>query len=154
MTIEEKLINLLAVRGYRIAAGESCTGGMFTSALIGISGASKVVDASFVAYSNDAKCRILGVKPETIKAYGAVSEQTAAEMSEGAARAAGADIGVGITGFADKSGVKSAPAGTVCFGFCVHGFVSTVRVKFDGDRNSVRRQATAFALNSLYSILK
>lgn len=152
MANEEKLISALKSRGYTLSAGESCTGGLFVSGLIGISGASDVIGASFVTYSEAAKRRILGVKQETLARYGVVSEQVAAEMASGAARAGGADIGVGITGYADGS-AGEALAGVVCFGFYIRGFVTTVRVKFDGSRNVVRKLAADFAVLSVIKLL-
>lgn len=153
MTIEEKIIKVLRLKNMTLSAGESVTGGMFISSLISAEGASSVIGASFVTYSDIAKVRILGVSELALKECGAVSEQVAGEMALGAARKAGADIGIGITGYAGPSPGDSS-VGTVCFGFSVKGFTSTVKVKFDGDRNRIRKSAVTFALNTLYSMIK
>ena len=144
MRNEEKLVKKLADKNWKIAAAESVTGGLFASSVISAPGASNVIGASFVTYSDEAKVRFAGVSQDTLSTYGAVSEQVAGEMAAGAAALAGAHVGVGITGFAD-----GANGGLVCFGFSVCGFVSAVKIKFDGDRNSVRKSAAAFAVNTL-----
>lgn len=154
MTVEEKLVKILRLKDLTVSAAESCTGGLFISSLISAEGASNVTGASFVTYSEESKVRILGVSPDAIKQCGVVSEQVAGEMAIGAARLARANIGVGITGYAGPAAAKNVPVGTVCFGFCVNGFTSTVRVMFDGDRNKIRKQAAAFAMNTLYNMIK
>ncbi len=96
--------NMLMSRGLTLSAAESCTGGMFGAALTDIAGISAVFDRSLVTYSNQAKMDELGVKPETLEEYGAVSEQTALEMAEGVRRKAGTDIGISVTGIAGPDG--------------------------------------------------
>ena len=96
--------NKLMSSGLTIAAAESCTGGMFGAALTDIPGISAVFDRSLVTYSNQAKIDELGVKPETLEQYGAVSEQTAIEMAEGVRKKAGTDIGISVTGIAGPDG--------------------------------------------------
>ena len=96
--------NKLMSSGLTIAAAESCTGGMFGAALTDIPGISAVFDRSLVTYSNQAKIDELGVKPETLERYGAVSEQTALEMAEGVRLKAGTDIGISVTGIAGPDG--------------------------------------------------
>ena len=96
--------NKLMSSGLTIAAAESCTGGMFGAALTDIPGISAVFDRSLVTYSNQAKIDELGVKPETLEQFGAVSEQTAIEMAEGVRKKAGTDIGISVTGIAGPDG--------------------------------------------------
>ena len=96
--------NKLMSSGLTIAAAESCTGGMFGAALTDIPGISAVFDRSLVTYSNQAKIDELGVRPETLEKYGAVSEQTALEMAEGVRKKAGTDIGISVTGIAGPDG--------------------------------------------------
>ena len=107
----------LMERNLTIAAAESCTGGMFGAALTDVPGISAVFDSSLVTYSNEAKIRELGVRPETLEKYGAVSEETAREMAEGVRRVSGADIGVSVTGIAGPDGgSEEKPVGTVYIG--------------------------------------
>ena len=90
--------------GKKISTAESCTGGMIAAALTEISGSSECFDGGFVTYSNIQKERMLGVSGDTLKKYGAVSYQTALEMSRGAMERVGADIGIGVTGIAGPGG--------------------------------------------------
>jgi nicotinamide-nucleotide amidase len=113
--IEAVLGEMLASRGWRIALGESCTGGLATSRLTDVAGSSAYVEMSVVAYSNVAKIDLLGVPAALIEAHGAVSEPVAAAMAEGACRRAGVEVGVGITGIAGPTGgTEQKPVGTVC----------------------------------------
>jgi nicotinamide-nucleotide amidase len=118
---DEDLVRLvvrkLMERKLTIASAESCTGGMFGAAMTDVPGVSAVFDSSLVTYSNEAKIRELGVRPETLEQYGAVSEQTAREMAEGVRRVSGADIGVSVTGIAGPDGgTEEKPVGTVYIG--------------------------------------
>ncbi|MCQ4635814.1 competence/damage-inducible protein A [Anaerovorax odorimutans] len=104
-------------RGLSISSAESCTGGMFAAALTSVSGISAVFDRSLVTYSNNAKMAELGVKEETLTAYGAVSEETAREMAEGLHRVSGSDICVSVTGIAGpEGGTAEKPVGLVYIG--------------------------------------
>ncbi len=99
-----------------IATAESCTGGMVAAALTDIPGSSAVVDRGFVTYSNQAKMEMLGVRAETLNAHGAVSEQVAAEMANGALKHSPATLTVSVTGIAGPGGSEFKPEGRVCFG--------------------------------------
>ncbi|QDI75701.1 MULTISPECIES: CinA family protein [Leisingera] len=110
------LIRRATAAGITIATAESCTGGMIAVALTDIPGSSAVVDRGFVTYSNAAKMQMLGVRAETLDAVGAVSEEVAAEMAEGAVRNAGVTIAVSVTGIAGPGGSEYKPEGRVCFG--------------------------------------
>lgn len=100
-----------------LATAESCTGGMISAALTDIAGSSDVFERGFVTYSNAAKQEMLGVDPATLAAFGAVSEQVAAEMAQGAVARSRADIAVAVTGIAGPGGSENKPEGRVCFGF-------------------------------------
>src|SRR5690554_4951640 len=91
-------------RGWMFCGAESCTGGLLLHRLTNISGSSSYIAGGVVTYSYEAKQRLLGVKPETLNAHGAVSEETAIEMVEGALRLFDADVGVSITGIAGPTG--------------------------------------------------
>ena len=137
--------------GYRIATAESCTGGMVAAALTDIAGASDVVDCGFVTYSNAAKIAMLGVLPETLAAHGAVSEQVAAEMAQGALAHSVADLAVSITGIAGPGGSEFKPEGRVCFGLALRkGGVHVETVDFGAlGRTKVRVAARDHALGLL-----
>ena len=107
--------------GVTIATAESCTGGMVAAALTDIPGSSAVLDRGYVTYSNDAKTQMIGVRPETLDAFGAVSEEVAREMAEGARARAGTTLAVSITGIAGPGGSEFKPEGRVCFGLSAEG---------------------------------
>lgn len=155
MKPEEEVVHTLMEKGYDITTAESCTGGMIASTLINVSGISEIYKEGYITYANDSKQKLLGVKKETLKAYGAVSEQTAYEMALGAAKAAGARVSLAVTGIAGPGGgTKEKPVGLVYIGCCIDGNVTVLRNLFQGDRLSVRKQATARALELLLACLK
>ena len=152
---ENELVNLLIENNYKISAAESCTGGMFAEHIVNVPNASKVLDMSFVTYSNESKVELLGVNQKTIEMVGVVSEEVANEMAEGVAKKANANIGVGITGIAGPTGAtKTKPVGMVCFGICINGKTKTYTNIFGGDRTSVREKSTEFAINKLIELLQ
>ncbi len=152
---EKKLVLKLIEKGYKIATAESCTGGMLASHIVNVPMASKVFDESVVTYANEAKIKYCKVSPETIKKLGVVSEEVAGGMAKGIAEAAGANVGVGISGIAGPSGgTTTKPVGMVCFGFYLNGKIQTHTKYFKGSRTAVRKKSTNFAINKLLEILK
>lgn len=156
MTIEEQVVNKLIDRGFHISFAESCTGGLCCGMLVNVSNASKVLDMSFVTYANEAKVELINVTPETIDAYGVVSEQVAGEMCKGVAEKAHSEVGVGITGVAGPTGgTAKKPVGMVCFGFYVLGNVTTRTMQFGNiGRNEVRAKSVDFVFNTLAELLE
>ncbi len=152
MTVTE-LLNHAKAQDIMIATAESCTGGMVAAALTDIPGSSAVVDRGFVTYTNEAKQQMLGVRGETLDAYGAVSEQVAQEMADGALRQSRAQLAVSITGIAGPGGSEFKPEGRVCFGLAAPGQPTrTETVEFGAlGRERVRQAARDHALEMLYS---
>ncbi len=137
-------------RGEKLVTAESCTGGLVSANLTAIAGSSDVVERGFVTYSNDAKREMLGVRQETLDAYGAVSEDVAAEMAAGALAHSKADIAVSVTGIAGPGGSDHKPEGRVCFGLATPEATITCTVEFGAlGRTKVRKKATKFALRVL-----
>lgn len=148
----QKLGALLKEKNIKISGAESCTGGMVAAELTSVDGISAVFSESFVTYSNDSKHRNLGVSLETLAKFGAVSEECAKEMAEGAAGRSGADIAFSVTGIAGPTGgTKEKPVGTVCFGVFFRGKTVTTTAHFSGDRENVRRSAVNFVINLMLS---
>jgi len=141
--------------GVMIATAESCTGGMVAAALTEIPGSSDVVERGFVTYSNAAKMEMLGVRPETLDAHGAVSEQVAREMAEGALVHSHAQLSVSITGIAGPGGSEHKPEGRVCFARAMAGHATHVETQEFGPRGRdwVRHAARDHALFLLLSAL-
>lgn len=141
----------LKVRGLRLALAESCTGGMVAEAVTRVAGSSAWFDRGFVTYSNQAKIDMLGVLPQTLEKFGAVSEQTAVEMVSGALKHSQAQVAGSITGIAGPDGGSTEkPVGTVCFAWIDSSkSTSTATKYFTGNRQQIRQQATAFLMQQL-----
>ena len=148
----EALLAAARAKGWRIATAESCTGGMVAAALTDVAGSSDVFDRGFVTYSNAAKTAMLGVRPETLAAYGAVSEEVAREMAQGAVAASKADLAVSITGIAGPGGSEFKPEGRVCFGLATRdGALRVETVEFGAlGRDKVRQAARDHAISLLF----
>lgn len=153
-TIDQEIAARLAGTGLTLAAAESCTGGLLSARIVDRPGSSAYFMEGIVTYSNASKTARLGVLPETLERFGAVSAETAREMAAGAARTAGTDIGVSTTGVAGPDGgTKEKPVGLVYIGLSVRGQVSAERCLFGGDRRAIREQAAARALELLREAL-
>lgn len=141
----------LRARKLMIATAESCTGGWIGQALTAIAGSSEYVERGFITYSNESKQELLGVPEQTIRERGAVSEDTVRAMAAGAVARSRAQVSVSVSGVAGPGGGSvHNPVGTVCFGWAVPGGEpQSARRRFDGGRESVRRQAVAFALRGV-----
>ncbi len=155
MSLAQTVLNRARSAGIRLATAESCTGGMVAAALTDIAGSSDVVECGFVTYSNAAKIAMLGVRAETLAAVGAVSEDVAVEMAEGAEARAGVALAVSITGIAGPGGSEFKPEGRVCFALAMSGRPTQVEtVEFGAlGRAKVRAAARDHALHLLASAL-
>lgn len=147
-TYEGYVAGVLANAGVTLAVAESCTGGMVGEMLTRVPGASRFLLLDAVCYANAAKRAVLGVPAELLEQYGAVSEETAAAMAEGARQVSGADLAVSITGIAGPDGgTPSKPVGTVCFGLAQQGQQTiTQRHQLVWDRQRIRVMASYLAL--------
>ncbi len=148
LTPAERILAAARYWGLTIATAESCTGGMVAAALTDVAGSSAVFDRGFVTYSNLAKQQMLGVAAATLAAHGAVSEEVAREMAEGALLRAGVTLAVATTGIAGPGGSEFKPEGRVCFAVRRTGlpvFSETVGFGAIG-RAEVRRASTDHAL--------
>ncbi|HHQ9109075.1 TPA: nicotinamide-nucleotide amidase [Escherichia coli] len=152
MQLSEQVGQALKVRGATVTTAESCTGGWVAKVITDIAGSSAWFERGFVTYSNEAKAQMIGVREETLAQHGAVSEPVVVEMAIGALKAARADYAVSISGIAGPDGGnEEKPVGTVWFAFATaRGEGITRRECFSGDRDAVRRQATAYALQTLW----
>lgn len=149
------VLDALRARGLRIAVAESCTGGMLGMRLTAVPGSSAVVMGGVIAYDNAVKVRELGVRDETLRAVGAVSEETAREMASGVRSRFGVDVGVSVTGIAGPGGgTPEKPVGTFCVAVDVRGAVTSVRSSGVGDRHEVRQRSAQAALNLVRKALE
>lgn len=156
MTLPAEILKAARFWGVRIATAESCTGGMVAAALTDVPGASDVFDRGFVTYSNPAKRTMLGVRAATLAAHGAVSEEVAREMAEGALAHSQAALAVAVTGIAGPGGSETKPEGRVCFALARTGRPTTAEtVEFGAlGRAKVRRASTDHALALLRAALE
>ncbi|PJK02316.1 damage-inducible protein CinA [Lysobacteraceae bacterium NML75-0749] len=138
-----------------LVTAESCTGGWIAKTATGISGASEWFDCGMVTYSYEAKQALLGVRPETLEKHGAVSRECVAEMVAGALVHSGGSMAVAVTGIAGPGGgAPDKPVGTVWIGWKRRGDYARTRLfQFDGDRDAVRRQTVAQALQGILEML-
>jgi nicotinamide-nucleotide amidase len=140
---------------WTLAAAESCTGGLVGAALTDVPGISAFFRGSAVCYSNEAKIKILSVPSFIIENKGAVSQECAAAMAEGARRIYEVDLAVSVTGIAGpEGGTQEKPVGTVCFGIATPKETRTFQRQFSGDRERVRKRSLAVALEYLWRVLK
>lgn len=156
LSLAEQVIERNLAEGCRIALAESCTGGLCAAALTEVPGASGVLEASFVTYSDGAKCALLGVEEELLNTFGAVSAATAWAMANGALARTSADVVVAITGIAGPAGgSERKPVGTVVFARARRGddpsTILASRRQFDPDagRTAIRTYAAEVALSLL-----
>ncbi|NNG12165.1 MAG: CinA family protein [Halobacteria archaeon] len=145
----------LLKQGRMLAVAESCTGGWVAKCLTDIAGSSQWFECGFVTYSNHSKQEMLGVPAATLEADGAVSEACVREMATGALQHSPADLALAISGIAGPGGdVPGKPVGTVCFAWATRGGAPRVETRhFSGDREAVRRQSVAHALEGLLNVL-
>ncbi len=145
---EEELIGLLKKENSTIAVAESCTGGLISKRITDIPGSSAVFTGSVIAYSNRIKHDLLNVSETTLKARGAVSEETAGEMAKGVQEEYGSTYGISVTGIAGPDGgTDEKPVGTVCFGFALHDELVTVTRNFSGNRKRIRHFSSHYAID-------
>ena len=145
--LAEEVVKMLKNAGMTVTTVESCTGGLLSGTLVDVAGVSEVLNQAYVTYANGAKQSLVGVKAETLEAYGAVSEQTAREMAEGGAKAANADAALAVTGIAGPDGgTAEKPVGLVYIGCYVNGNTVVERNVFSGNRREVREQSVGAAL--------
>lgn len=149
-TVEQLVHNKLIERGQTLSVAESCTGGNIAAKFTAMAGASAYFNAGVVSYSNDAKVDILGVNPEDIARYGAVSEAVAIQMAEGVRRVGRSDYGISTTGIAGPSGGSAEkPVGTVWIGIATPNGSFAVLKNCGTDRGQIIQRATAYAVQLL-----
>jgi nicotinamide-nucleotide amidase len=160
-TLSIELGAVLKERNLTLALAESCTGGLVAATVTDIAGSSAWFDRGFVTYSNAAKIEMLGVSPETLEKYGAVSEQTAIEMVLGTLKNSHAQVAGSITGIAGPDGgtnigtPREKPVGTVCFAWAGDKLpLASTTKRFFGNRQEIRQQATIAMMSGLIERLK
>lgn len=145
----------LRARGEKLAAAESCTGGLIAAACTALAGSSDWFERGFVTYSNDAKTEVLGVQPALLQAHGAVSEPVARAMVAGALQRAPVQLAVAVTGIAGPGGaVAGKPVGTVWVAWGTPAAVQAECLQLGGDRDAVRGATVQAALTRLLALAR
>lgn len=141
-------------RGLILVTAESCTGGGVAQAITEVAGSSAWFDCGFVTYSNASKMALLNVSAEVLQRHGAVSNETASAMCQGALAQSQASVALSTTGIAGPDGgVPDKPVGTVYFGWACEQVTEVERIFFCGDRTSVREQTVKHSLRGLLKLL-
>jgi len=148
-SIEETVIKTLKDKSKTLVCAESCTAGMISSSLVNVAGSSSVFLGGFVVYSNDFKVNFLNVNKNLIEKYGAVSEEVVRAMALGALEYSGADISIAVSGIAGPGGSEFKPQGFTYMAIGTDEDVLVYNYTFKSDRNTNRRQTTAFILFKL-----
>lgn len=155
MKTEEAIGRLLAPRGLTLVTAESCTGGLIAHRLTNVPGSSDYYLGGFVAYANEVKQAVLGVRRETLLAHGAVSEETAREMATGARLELAADLGLSVTGICGPSGgTPTKPVGLVYVALATADIVRCEQHVWQGDRLANKEQSAEAALQLVVAYLK
>ncbi|MFN0039419.1 MAG: CinA family protein [Burkholderiales bacterium] len=151
-----RLGDLARARGIVVSAAESCTGGWIAQTITMVPGSSAWFDRGFVTYTNDAKREMLGVQADTLKKFGAVSEEVVREMVQGALARSAAQVAVAVSGVAGPGGgTPKKPVGTVMLAWALANSEPRVaHQEFQGDRDAVRRQSVIVALEGLLALME
>ena len=154
--LAERLGHSLKTKGYKIATAESCTGGWIAQAITEAPGSSAWFDRGFVTYSNSAKVQMLGVSPQTLGEFGAVSAETALQMVAGALVNSEADWAVAVTGIAGPDGGSTEkPVGTVYVAWQDKtGHAKVERLQLSGNRHQIRERTVIEAIEGLLKLLR
>lgn len=148
--LEDAVVRLLSAAGKTLTVAESCTGGCVAHRLTNVPGASQVFDSGLIVYSNESKMRLLGVHPAILQEYGAVSENTAKEMADGARRIAKTDYAISVTGIAGPTGGTSEkPVGTAFIGLTDGQSTTARQCHYPGEREAFKQRVSQQALDLL-----
>jgi len=155
MKIEEKISQALTDTQKTLAIAESCTGGLMAHRLTNISGSSKILKLGIIAYSNEAKIKLLKVPEALLMKYGAVHEEIAVAMANGARKILKTDFGIGITGIAGPTGAtKTKPIGLTYIAIATPIESLCLKCQFEGTRPNIKSQAATQGLKLLYEFLQ
>ncbi len=150
----ERFVSLLKDRKLKVATAESVTGGLIAASIVDIPGSSKVLGEAYVAYSLEAKTKVLGINPALFLSHEVVSERIALEMAKGLKRKTSVDVVIATTGIAGPDGgTKTIPVGTVCIAIGYKELFHTETLHLTGTRNEIRKAAVEAAFASSIQII-
>lgn len=155
VSLEQALGKILKQKKVQLSVAESCTGGLLSSRIVNVPGASAYFFGGVIVYSNKAKTKLLNVSADLLKKYGAVSLPAAKAMAQGAAKRFSCKCGIGVTGVAGPTGgTPQKPVGYVCVASCCGKKIVAESFQFDGDRSFIRNRSVATALFQMFALLK
>ena len=150
----KELAKILTENKLKISTAESCTGGLIAGEITSVSGSSEFFDLSVVTYANEAKMKLINVSEDTLKTYGAVSEQTAYEMVKGISDLSGAETCIAVTGLAGPGGgTTEKPVGLVYVATKVFDKINVKKYNFDGNRDEIRLKTVNDAINDIKQMI-
>ena len=150
-----ELVTIAGFEGITVGFAESLTGGLISSSVVAIPGASAVFKGSVVSYTNEIKENVLGVPADIISTHTEVSAECAKAMAEGAMSVLGVDLAISVTGIAGPTGeLPGKPVGTVYMGYCFRDISGSLRLNFEGDRDTIRTCTVMAALNQAVALIK
>ena len=149
-----EVVKLLKEKHLTICSIESLTGGLFASILTSVSGVSEVFKGSIVSYANEIKQNVVGVKKETIGAYGVISEECAYEMAKYGKEKMNTDVAISFTGNAGPSVMENKEVGQVFIGIAIKDEIEVFSLKLSGNRQEIRKECINFAINTLFEKIK
>jgi len=154
-SVEVKFYDMMLQKHYLVSTAESCTGGMISARIINVPGSSDIINEAFVVYSNKAKINRLHVQSDTLETYGAVSGECVKEMAENLHKLTYCDLSIAVSGIAGPTGgTPMKPVGTVWFAFGINGNTTVEKKHFYGNRQSIRKQATVFAIEKATELIQ
>jgi len=154
LTIVKEISARLTEKGLKLAVAESCTVGLISHEITNMPGASKFFDMSVVSYSEKSKKSVLGAGASLLKKYGTVSEESAVAMAEGVKKLSGADVTLAITGVAGPGRLEDKDVGLVYMAVCLKDMVESKGLSLQGDRETIKREASLEALRFLNQVLR
>ncbi|MFA5033823.1 MAG: CinA family protein [bacterium] len=154
MNLSKELARILKEKKLTISVVESCSGGLIQKIITDTAGSSEYFLGGVVAYSNELKEKLIGVKHSTLLKYGAVSKETSVELANGITKITGSDIGISTTGIAGPGGgTKDKPVGLVYIGICIGKKTTSYKYLFKGNREKIRKQTAEEGLKKVIEML-
>lgn len=149
----EEILEALKNKELTLSCAESLTGGLFSSTICSVSGASKVFKGGVVTYWTEIKNQVINVPQEIIDEYGVVSNECASYMARGVKDLFKTDISISFTGNAGPSSLEGKPVGLVYIGICFNDITMSFEYNFEGNRNEIRKQCVEEGIKKIYEIL-
>jgi len=154
LTVIKEISGVLTKNDLGLSIAESCTGGFISNAITNLPGSSRFFEMSVICYSTESKKSVLGISASLLKKHGTISEQTSVAMAKAVRNLSGSDISLSVTGIAGPESIEDKDAGLIYMAVATRGLVESKGMKFSGDREEIKRQASLAALKFLNQVLR